>query len=87
MKKTIVHFLLSLLNSRFLNQTPCKYEFVGNVDAFSRSDIESSLRQNPEMTLQQYIDIANRFKYCPISRVGVTVIEDDGSYSLNRDMR
>ena len=86
-QKMIVHSLLNVLNSRFLNQTPCHYEFVGNVDAFSRSDIEATLRSDPQMTLQEYIDLANRFKSCPISRIGVSVIESDGSYSLNRDWR
>lgn len=87
MRKVIVKLVLLLLNSKWLNPTPCKYEFVGNIDAFSREDIESSLRMEPGMTLQHYLDVANRFKSCPMSRVGVTVIEADGTYSMNRDMR
>lgn len=86
-RKPLIKLLLTILNSRWLNHTPCSYEFVGNVDAFSRSDIESTLRADPQMTLQEYIDIANRFKACPISRTGVSVIEPDGTYSLNRDWR
>lgn len=86
-RKLLIDLLLGMLNSRWLNPTPCRYEFVGNIDAFSRADIESTLRSDPEMTLQEYIDIANRFKYCPVSRTGVSVIEPDGSYSLNRDWR
>ena len=84
MKKFIVKGLLRLLNCRWLNNTPCRYEFVGNVDAFSRADIEAVLSSNPAITLQEYLDAANRFKTCPLSRVGVTVIESDGSYSVNR---
>lgn len=83
MKKSIVRVLLALLNSRWLNGTPCHYEFVGNIDAFSREDMESSLREQPDMTLRQYLDVANRFKFCPVSRIGVTAIEPDGTYSQN----
>jgi hypothetical protein len=82
----VVKVLLAILNSRWLNQSPCKYEFVGNIDAFSREDIESSLRQEPGMTLRAYLDVADRFKACPISRIGITVIEPDGTYSQNRGM-
>jgi hypothetical protein len=87
MRKLVIKALLAILNSRWLNQSPCEYGFVGNIDNFSRSDIESSLKQEPDMTLRQYLDIADRFKACPISRVGITVIEGDGSYSMNRDLR
>ncbi|HEX3941368.1 MAG TPA: hypothetical protein VHX11_07800 [Acidobacteriaceae bacterium] len=87
MRKLFVRLLLSILNSRWLNHTPCKYEFVGNVDAFSRSDIEYRIAGSPEITLRQYLDAADRFKACPISRVGVTAIEPDGSYTRNVDFR
>jgi hypothetical protein len=86
-RKAVVRALLAILNSEWLNPTPCKYEFVGNVDAFSREDIEATLRHEPEMSLRAYLDLADRFKACPVSRVGVSVIEADGSYSLNRDFR
>ena len=66
MRKFTSKLLLVILNSRWLNQSPCRYDFVGNIDNFSREDVESSLRQDPEMTLRQYLDIANRFKACPI---------------------
>jgi hypothetical protein len=87
MRNLLIRGLLAVLNSRWLNQTPCRYDFVGNIDNFSRQDIESSLRQDPAMTLQQYLELANRFKACPISRVGVTAIEADGSYTQNVDFR
>jgi hypothetical protein len=86
-RKLIVRRLLRLLNTQLLNPTPCRYDFVGNIDNFSREDIESSLRQSPAMTLQEYLDIANRFKACPVSRVGVTAIEPDGTYTHNVDFR
>lgn len=85
MKKLIIKTLLSFLNSQWLNPSPCLYEFVGNVDAFSRSDIESNLRQEPNMTLREYLDCADRFKACPISRIGITAIEPDGTYTQNVD--
>jgi hypothetical protein len=78
--------LLRLLNTSWLNPTPCRYDFVGNVDNFSRSDIESTLSVDPNISLRHYLDIANQFKACPTSRIGVTVIEEDGSYSLNRGL-
>ena len=86
MKKLVVGLLLRLLNSSWLNATPCKYAFVGNIDNFSREDIESTLKESPKITLREYLEIANRFKFCPISRIGVSVIESDGTYSLNRSM-
>ena len=87
MREQVVRVLLAILNSSVLNQTPCKYEFVGNIDAFSREDVESSLRQQPDMTLRQYLDVANAFKFCPISRTGITAIEADGTYTKNVEWR
>ena len=87
MKKFIVKVLLRLLNCRWLNNTPCRYQFVGNVDAFSREDIEATIQNDPAITLRQYLATADQFKACPLSRAGVTVIESDGTYSLNREFR
>ena len=84
MKKFLIGILLRLLNTHFLNPTPCRYDFVGNVDNFSREDIASTLKVEPDMSLRRYLEIADRFKACPISRTGITVIEEDGSYSQNR---
>ena len=81
-----IRILLALLNSRWLNPTPCRYDFVGNIDNFSRSDIEANLKEEPEMSLRRYLDIADRFKSCPISRVGITAIEPDGTYTQNVQM-
>ena len=83
MRKLAIRLLLSMLNSRWLNQSPCSYAYVGNIDNFSRSDIEYTLKAEPGMTLRQYLDIADRFKSCPISRVGITAIEPDGTYTQN----
>lgn len=83
MKSICIRTLLALLNSRWLNNTSCRYEFCGNVDAFTRSDIEYSLRANPAMTLQEYINSANRFKACPINPDGLTVIDGDDVREAN----
>lgn len=87
MKPLIVKVLLRILNTNWLNPTPCRYDFVGNIDNFSRQDIESTLEVEPQMSLRRYLDIADRFKSCPISRVGITTIEPDGTYTENCDPR
>lgn len=87
LRSGIARLLLAALNSRWLNQTPCEYALVNNLDSFSRSDIEFSLKEKPDMSLREYLDAADRFKACPISRVGVTAIEPDGTYTQNVDFR
>ena len=87
MKEMLVRILLRMLNTQYLNPTPCRYDFVGNVDNFSREDIESTLKMEPDMSLSRYLEIADRFKSCPISRTGITAIEADGSYTQNVDFR
>jgi hypothetical protein len=86
-RKHAIKILLAVLNSRWLNQSPCRYDFVGNLDNFSRSDIEYSLKADPNITLREYLAIADRFKSCPISRIGITAIEADGTYTENVDFR
>jgi hypothetical protein len=71
--------LLRALNSTFLNPTPCQYEYVGNVDAFSRRFLGSSEQQQSGITVKQILDDADMFKACPISKNGLTVIEPDGT--------
>ena len=56
MKNLLVRIFLRLLNTNFLNSTPCRYDFVGNVDNFSRQDIESTLKVEPDMTLRHYLE-------------------------------
>jgi len=87
LRKIVVSAMLSMLNSRWLNATPCSFAFVGNVDNFSREDIEGTLENEPEITLREYLTRADRFKVCPASRIGVTVIEPDGSYTKNIEWR
>jgi hypothetical protein len=84
LRAILVKVLLRLLNTHFLNPTPCRYDFVGNLDNFSRSDMEGTLAAEPDISLRRYLESADRFKACPISKVGISVVEGDGSYSLNR---
>jgi hypothetical protein len=76
MKARITKLVLGILNGRFLNSTPCRYEFVGNIDAFSREHLESEERQRPGISVKKVLDEANQFKMCPINKNGLTVIEN-----------
>jgi hypothetical protein len=78
MKKRIIKILLRVLNSNWLNGTPCSYGFVGNVDNFSYENLASEEKQQPGITVKQVLETADRFKSCPIGK-GLTVIEPDGS--------
>lgn len=75
MKALIIRTLLSILNSRWLNPSPCKYGFIGNIDAFSFENLESEDRQRPGITVRTVLDEAIRFKSCPINEN--IVIEGD----------
>ena len=74
-KPTIIRALLRLLNSRWLNSSPCQYGYIGNVDAFSIEYLQSEERQRPGITVAQVIHEAEMFRCCPMRKSGVTVIE------------
>lgn len=78
MKRLIVRSLLSLLNSRWLNHSPCEYGFIGNVDAFSYSHLASEEKQRPGITVRTILEEADRFRSCPMGG-RVTVLEADGT--------
>lgn len=80
MRKKLIQILLKALNSSWLNATPCEFAFVGNVDAFSRSFLASSEKQQPGITVKQVLEDADRFKACPIGKTGLTVMEADGTH-------
>ena len=85
--KSIVRALLAVLNSRWLNATPCRYGFIGNVDAFDYDNLVSEDHQQPGITVREVLDQADRFRSCPTRKHGVTVIEDDGYRDANfRDL-
>jgi hypothetical protein len=79
MKRWIEQALLRVLNSRVINNTPCKYGFVGNIDAFSYEHLASEERSRPGITVKTILEEADRFKSCAASKDGVTVIEPDGT--------
>lgn len=72
---------LAILNSRFLNHSPCEYGFIGNVDAFSYSYLASEEKQRPGITVQTILEEADQFKSCPVRKDGgLTVLESDGTH-------
>ena len=80
MRKIIVRALLGALNSRFLNSSPCRYGFIGNVDAFSYENLASEDNQRPGITVRTILDDADRFRACPMRKDGgLTVMEADGT--------
>lgn len=76
MRKAIVRLLLGVLNSRWLNQSPCVYAFVGNIDNFSEESLRSEVSQRPDITVAELLKEAERWKSCPITN-GLTVIDGD----------
>lgn len=72
--------LLGLLNSRFLNHSPCRYGYIGNIDAFEYQHLRSSEAQQQGISLKEFLDAVDRWNACPLHRKdGLTVIEADGS--------
>lgn len=90
MRKRVCNVLLAILNSRWLNNTPCRYGYIGNVDAFEYSHLASEEIQRPGITVKVLLEEADRFRSCPTSD-GLTVIEPDGYREANafdtRDLR
>jgi hypothetical protein len=76
MKASIVRLLLRVLNSQWLNPSPCQYGFIGNVDAFSYSSLASEEKQKPGITVKEVLHQADLFRSCPIGR-GVQVLENE----------
>lgn len=79
MKKTLTRMLLSALNSRWLNNSPCRYGFIGNVDAFSIENLRSEEKQRPGITVKTILYEAEMFAACPLDKGELMVIED-GKY-------
>lgn len=80
LKSLIVRVLLRLLNTQFLNLSPCRYGYIGNIDAFEYQHLRSSESQQPGITLRDFLEDVDRFNACPLYRKdGLTVIEADGT--------
>ncbi|HET9319058.1 MAG TPA: hypothetical protein VFO27_04760 [Bryobacteraceae bacterium] len=78
-RRAVIRALLGLLNSRWLNQSPCRYGYIGNVEAFDIDSLRSEVRQRPDLTVRTLIQEADRFRACPLRNDGVTVLEADGT--------
>jgi len=79
MKPKIIRWMLGMLNSRWLNQSPCEYGYIGNVDAFSYSNLAAEEHSRPGITVKQILEEADRFRSCPIGK-GLTVLNSwDGT--------
>ena len=74
MKKIIIKMLLSILNSSFLNGTPCKYEFVGNKKSFTRSFLEAS----SDLTVRQFLADQDQWEKCGATGCTVHIGGADG---------
>jgi hypothetical protein len=83
MRNGIVRVLLAALNSGWLNASPCRYGFIGNIDAFSCEHLDSEDHQRPGITVRQVLNEAERFRSCPTRQHGVTVIDEDGYRDAN----
>ena len=79
MKSFIVKTLLAILNGSFLNNSPCRYGFINNIDAFDYTNLQYEVEMRPDVSVKEILEQADRFKSCPINKNGLTVIEPDGT--------
>lgn len=82
-RKFVTRALLAILNADCMNNTPCRYGLIGNIDAFDAEFLRSELRSRPELTVAQLISEAEKFNSCPIDTSGLMVIEGDTVRSAN----
>ncbi len=78
-RTAFIKALLKILNSGFLNHSPCQYGYINNVDAFSYQHLVSEESQRPGIAVKQIIEESDLFRCCPIGKNGLTVIEQDGT--------
>lgn len=78
-KNWMVRLLLRLLNTDFLNHSPCRYGWINNIDAFSYETLVYEEAMRPGITVRTVIEEADRWKTCPINKNGLTVLESDGT--------
>ena len=71
MKEFLIKVLLWILNTNFLNNTPCKYGFIGNIDAFEKEHLESEERQRPGITVKTILQESKTFSKCPVGSLFV----------------
>lgn len=68
MKRFLQRLLLGLLNSEWLNGTPCCFEFCNNIDAFTLESLRAEEKQRPGITVAQVIREAELFMACDIGK-------------------
>lgn len=76
MRTRIIDTLLAILNSRWINATPCSYGHVNGLDAMSYEALASEDRQQPGITVREVLVTIDRFKSCS-TRSGLTVIDGE----------
>jgi len=78
MRRRVINLLLAILNSRFLNQSPCEYGYINGIDAMSYQELVNEDKQQPGITVREVLLYIDRFRACPLRKDGFTVIEGDG---------
>jgi hypothetical protein len=73
----LIKILLSILNSRFVNKSPCKYGYINGLDAFSYDDLRCIVKQDESITVKQYLKDADSFKSCKLDDNNLKVLEGD----------
>lgn len=75
-KKSFTKVLLRMLNSRWLNGSPCEYGFINNLDCFSTEFLKGYLKYEPDLSLKDVLGRATLSKGCwQKSTDGLKVIE------------
>jgi len=54
---------LWILNT-FFNGTPCKNGLVNNVEAYSRKFLDSTLKQEPKITMEEFLKTMDKMDKC-----------------------
>src|SRR5262245_17383945 len=78
MRRRIINLLLRILNSKWLNGTPCEYGHINGIDAMSYQELVNEDKQRPGITVREVLMYIDRFKSCPVRENGFTVIKPDG---------
>ena len=75
-RKHVINFLLRILNSETINQSPCQYGYINGIDAISLRELHNEEKMRPGVTVKECIASMEAFKYCPIKKDGLQVIEN-----------
>ena len=78
LQKHLPRLLLAILNSRYINDSPCEYGWINGLDAISYNELKNEIKINPDATVQDVIDAIDRFNTCPIYNNRTIVLLDNG---------